>query len=265
MSGLTRSITQKILIPLNLQTLSSSGSLKYSSQNDASRDDQLLDDKIDYLYLGLEKIGLPIHGFTDHAFMITRIFLPSEIPIISGKSWVHASLLIKTLKGYSICVEYGAYDGEDMIDKEKRSYETYYWFEQSHGLRYAEMNFDTYKYYKLDYDSYSERIFRLECGRNITLRKALSECNYNKKWTFQNYDLATQNCQDFVAKFIDVTNSYRRKGEEHRGLHNISSALIPKVILKEIERNEDDGWNTAGKVPIIGPIIGAFYGIFSKI
>ena len=29
--------------------------------------------------------------------------------------------------------------------------------------------------------------------------------------------------------------------------------------MREIERNEDDGWNTVGKVPVLGPVIGAFY------
>ena len=266
MSSLTRSITQKILIPLNLQTLSTSGSSKiYSKNKDDSREDELLDDKIEKIYVGFEKIGLPIHGFTDHAFFITRIFLPSEIPIISGKKWLHASLLLKTKKGYSICVEYGGYDGEDMIDRDKDTYKTYYWFTSSHGIRYAEMNYNIYKTYKLDYDSYSERIFPLECGRNITLRKALSECNKSRKWSFANYDLANQNCQDFVAKFIEVTGAYRREGEAYRGLHNLSSSKIPKVILKEIEKNEDDGWNTVGKVPVVGPIVGAFYGIISRL
>ena len=267
MSFLTRSITQKILIPCKLGSLSSSMSNFESSDKnqDNSREDEILDDNIEKIWIGFEKIGLPIHGFTDHAFFITRIFLPSEIPVISGKRWIHASILVKTNKGYSICVEYGGYNGEDMADRDKDTYKTYYWFTSSHGLRYAEMKYDTYKKYKLDYDSYSERIFPLQCGRNITLRKALRECNYSQKWTFENYDLAKQNCQDFVAKFIEVTMAYRREGEAYRGLHNLSSAKIPKVILKEIEKNEDDGWNTVGKVPVVGPIVGAFYGIFSRI
>ena len=274
MSFITRSLTQKLLIPLNkelheknsvLNNLfsSSSDAFSYSNRgNDSSREDKLLDDKIERIYIGFEKIGLPIHGFCDIFFFPTRILLPSELPIISGKRWVHASILVET-KSYSICVEYGGYDGEDMTANPEKNYSTYYWFENSHGIRYAEMEYDDYKKYKLKYDSYSERIFTLRVGKNITLRQALRDCNKTRKWTYENYDLAKQNCQDFVAKFIDVTNAYRRKGEAHRGLHNISSTLIPKVILKEIEKNEDDGWNTVGKVPIIGPIVGIFHGIFS--
>lgn len=266
MSGLSRAITQKILVPCKFSSLSSSGGLKYTSKTqDNSKEDELLDDTIEKMWIGFEKIGLPIHGFTDHAFFITRIFLPSEIPVISGKRWIHASILVKTNKGYSICVEFGAYQGEDMIDKDKDTYKTYYWNTSLYGLRYAEMNYDIYKKYKLDYDSYSERIFPLQCGRNITLRTALSECNSSQKWIFKNYDLAKQNCQHFAAKFIEVTKAYRREGEAHRGLHNLSSAKIPKVILTAIEENEKDGWNTAGKVPVVGPIIGAFHGIFSKL
>lgn len=266
MNRLTHSITQKILIPLHLQTLSSSNSNSDKVITEKIlRKEKLLKDKITKIYLGFEKIGLPIHGFTDHAFFIPRIFLPSEIPIISGKRWLHASLLLETQNDYSIVVEYGGYKGEKMDDRDKDTYETYYWFEKEYGVRFAEMSYDTYKKYKLDYDSYSERIFPLQCGRNITLEQALEDCNFYKRWTYKNYDLASQNCQDFAAIFIRVTRAYRREGESHRGLHNLSSAKIPKCILKEIEENEDDGWNTAGKIPVVGPIIGAFYGIFSKI
>ena len=275
MNKLTKSITQKILVPLNIKShkedsilhkilSSSSGSFSYSKNGSgSSREDELLDDKIEKMYIGFEKIGLPIHGFTDIFFFPTRIFFPSGTPIISGKRWLHASILLLTSKGYSICVEYGGYDGEDMDDKDKDTYTTYYWFKNSHGLRFAEMSYNIYKEYKLNDDIYSERIFPLQVGKKITLRQALEECNRSIEWTFKNYDLAEQNCQDFVAKFIDVTNAYRREGEAYRGLHNLSSTKIPKVILKEIERNEDDGWNTVGKVPIFGPIIGTFYGIFS--
>lgn len=272
MSGLTRALTQKILIPLNMNShakdsiinkifKSSSEAFTYSSKGEKSREDDFLDDKIKNIYIGFEKIGLPIHTFADIAFFPTRIFLPSEIPILSGKRWIHASILVITSK-YSICVEYGAYDGEDIVDKNKNVYTTYYWFDNRHGIRYGEMSLYDYKHFKVDYEP-----IPLEIGRNMTLREALRECNnYNQKeWTFSNYDLANQNCQDFVAKFINRTVAYRRKGEGYRGLHNISSTKIPKVILKEIEENEDDGWNSAGKVPIVGPIIGAFYGIFSRI
>ena len=265
MSGLTRSITQKILIPLHLTSLSTSGSDSKKANEKIEKKEKLLKERITKIYLGFEKIGLPIHGFTDSVFFISRIFLPSEIPIVSGKRWLHASLLLETENDYSIVVEYGGYKGEKMDDKDKDTYETYYWFEKDYGVRFAEMSYNTYKKYKLDYDSYSERIFPLQCGRNITLGQALENCNYYKRWSFKNYDLASQNCQDFAATFIRVTGAYREKGESHRGLHNLSSAVIPKCILKEIENNEDDGWNTAGKIPVVGPIIGVFYGIFSKI
>ena len=227
-----------------------------------TREDLILDDEIVKMYLGFEKIGLPIHGFTDIAFFLPRIFLPSRTPFISGKTWYHASLLLETKNDYSIVVEYGGYNGDDIKDKKRNNYRTYYWYEQSHGLRYAEMSYYNYKYYKLNDDFYSERIFPLECGRRMTLREVLRECNKSKKWTCENYDLVRQNSQDFVAKFIEIIDGYRKEKTAYRGLHNLSSTKIPIVILNQLEKNEDDGWNTVGKVPIVGPIIGAFYGIF---
>lgn len=264
MSGLTRSATQNILFPLRLSSISSSSSTTTKSKSEKiEKRDKLLDDKIKRVYLGFEKIGLPIHGFTDTAFFITRIFLPSEIPVISGKRWLHASLFLET-EHYNIVVEYGGYEGTKMDDKDKDTYETYYYLKNDkYGLRFAEMSLSTYKKYKLDLDIYSKRFFPLHIGRNITLGRALYECNIKKEWSFKNYDLALQNCQDFVATFIEVTECYREKGESYRGLHNLSSTSIPKCILKELERNEDDGWNTVGKIPIVGPVIGAFYGLFS--
>ena len=266
MSSLTRSMTHKLLIPMHLGTLSSSASSSSSGSikknGETSRKDLILNDEIVKMHLGFEKIGLPIHGFTDTVFFVPRIFLPSRTPILSGKRYLHASLLLETKKGYNIVVEYGLYNGESMTDKDKDSYETYYWFEYSHGVRYAEMSYSTYKTYKLDYDSYSERIFPLECGRRMTLKRALEECNEIKKWTFGNYNLALQNCQDFVATFIKVIGGYRREKTAYRGLHNLSSTKIPICILNQLEENENDGWNTVGKVPIVGPIIGAFYGLF---
>ena len=103
---ITRSITQKFLIPSGFSSMSSSGGSQHSSKNqDTNKKDELLDDTIEKIWLGFEKIGLPIHGFTDHAFFVTRIFLPSETPIISGKRWVHASLLLKTQKGYKLSTD----------------------------------------------------------------------------------------------------------------------------------------------------------------
>ena len=269
MSYFSRSSTQKILYPIK-KTFSSFSSSSTNNSNiksdEPSREDLILDDEIVKMYLGFEKIGLPIHGFTDIAFFLPRIFLPSRTPIISGKRWLHASLLLETKNDYSIVVEYGAYDGDDIVTKDDNNnytaHKTYYWFEQSHGLRYAELNYYDYKYHKLDYDSYSERIFPLECGRRRTLRQVLRECNSQKKWNCANYDLACQNCQDFIAKFLDVIDGYRKEKTAYRGLHNLSSTKIPVVILNILEKNEDDAMNTVEKVPIVGPIIGAFYGIF---
>lgn len=264
MSALTRSLTQKIILPLRIFSSSSSDDKKRKESGEISRKKVLLDDKIIKMHLGFEKIGLPIHGFSDTALFLPKIFLPSRTPLISGKKWLHASLLLETQHGYSIVVEYGAYDGGDMLDKDKDSCTTYYWFPCRHGLRFAEMSYQYYTKYKLDSEhiSVSKIIFPLECRRRMTLKEVLTECNEEKEWTCENYDAAFQNCQDFVATFIQVIGGYRREKTALRGLHNLSSANIPMVILNQIEKNEDDGWNTVGKVPVVGPIIGAFYGLF---
>lgn len=87
-------------IKRSFSSFSSSSSSSTSNNNlksdERSREDLILDDEIVKMYLGFEKIGLPIHGFTDIAFFLPRIFLPSRTPVISGKRWYHASLLLET-------------------------------------------------------------------------------------------------------------------------------------------------------------------------
>ena len=219
-------------------------------------------DEIKEVHIGFAKIGPPIQGFTDFALFIPRIFLPSNP--ITHKNFLIASIYLKTENNHEIVVEYGEFKNEDMIDINNKSYPTYYWTSEKNGLRFAEMDYDSYKNYKLDYDSYSERIFKLYPGKKINLYEALKMCN-EKNWNSDSYNSFLNNSKDFVAEFIKVTKSVRRKGEEYRGYHNMSSSVFPKVILDAIEENEDDNWNMMGTIPVIGPIIGIFHAIGDKI
>jgi len=215
-------------------------------------------DKIKEIHIGFAKIGPPVQGFTDFALFIPRIFLPSNP--ITHKVALAASLYIKTTSLKEIVVEFGEYNNEEMLDKNNKRYKTYYWKSEKNGLRFAEMNYDDYKYKKLDYDGYSDRIFKLYPGIDISLFDALKACDA-KDWTSDSYDIFDKNSKDFVAYFLKVTKAYRREGEEHRGSHNLSSAFIPKCILEVIEENEDDGIHTVEKIPLVGPVIEIIRGI----
>ena len=219
-------------------------------------------DEIKEVHIGFAKIGPPIQGFTDIALFIPRIFLPSNP--LTHKNFLMASIYLKTEHNYEIVVEYGEFQNEDMKDINNKSYPTYYWTSEKNGLRFAEMDYNSYKKYKLDYDSYSKRIFKLYPGKKINLYEALKICN-EKNWNSDSYNSFLNNSKDFVAEFIKATKCVRKEGEEYRGYHNYSSSVIPKVILDAIEENEDEGWDIVGKIPVIGPFIEIFHAIGDKI
>ena len=219
-------------------------------------------DEIKEVHVGFAKIGPPIQGFTDFALFVPRIFLPSNP--LTHKSFVIASIYLKTEHNYQIVVEYGDFKNEEMKDIKNNIYPTYYWTSEKSGLRFAEMDYDNYKNNKLDYDSYSKRIFRLYPGKKINLYEALKICN-KKNWNSESYSSFLNNSKDFVAEFIRATKSVRKEGEEYRGYHNYSSSVFPKVILNAIEENEDEGWDTVGKIPLIGPMVEIFHAVGNTI
>lgn len=219
-------------------------------------------DEIKEVHIGFAKIGPPMQGFTDFALFIPRIFLPSNP--LTHKSFLTASIYLKTEHNHEIVVEYGDFKNEDMKDIKNKIYPTYYWTSEKSGLRFAEMDYYNYKHYKLDYDSYSERLFKLYPGIKINLYEALKICDkYN--WNSDTYNSFINNSKDFVAEFIRATKSVRKEGKEYRGYHNYSSSIFPKVILDAIEENENEGWDTVGKIPFIGPFIEMFHAIGNKI
>ena len=222
----------------------------------------IIHDEIKEVHIGFAKIGPPIQGFTDIALFIPRIFLPSNP--LTHKNFLIASIYLKTEHNYEIVVEYGEFKNEDMKDIKNNSYPTYYWTSERSRLRFAEMDYYNYKNYKLDYDSYSKRIFKLYPGEKINLYEALKICD-KKNWSSDSYNSFLNNSKDFVAEFIRATKSARKEGEEYRGYHNYSSSVLPKVILDAIEENENVGWDTVGKIPIIGPVVEIFHAIGNTI
>ena len=225
---------------------------------------KIMFEKIIEVHIGFKKIGLPVQGLTDTLLFIPRMILPSNP--LTHKVNILASLLIKTLKGTQVMIEFGDYKGEDIKDKNNKIYTTYYWNNEKNGLRFAEISYDDYKNNILDYDKYSERIFELIPLKNMSLIEVLEECNFNdKNWNLDSYNKYFNNSKDFVAEFIRVADCIREEDKEHRGYHNYSKTVIPKVILDAIEKNENDQWNKSGSLPLIGPLIGVFHFIGDKI
>ena len=218
----------------------------------------ILNDIIEEVHIGFEQ-KFPGQVVTNVLFAIPRFVLPMNS--LTHKTEIWASLYIKTVSNRGIVIEFGNFKGEAIKAKDQE-YITYYWTDKNNGIRFAEMSYQDYKEKKLDYAKESNRIFKLYPQKKISINNALLLCNEgenSKKWNSTEYDRFFNNCKDFVANFIRVTQSARAKGECLRGAHNSSSVVIPKVILNEIEANEKDYvQNFFGKVPLVGYVIDAF-------
>jgi len=229
------------------------------------RYEEIMYDYIEEVNIGFESIytGQAVSNFL---LAIPRFILPMNS--ITHKTEIWASLYIKTSSKIGIVIEFGNFKGEKIKVKFKekdemkeKEYLTYYWTDKNNGIRFAEMSYEDYKDKKLYYAKESNRIFRLYPKKAINLKDTLILCNNgenSKKWESTEYNRFFNNCKDFVASFIRVTESARLQGEFLRGAHNSSSVVIPKVILDEIEANEKDYVNNFfEKVPLIGYVLDA--------
>ena len=246
-----------------------------------SKDDEetinklILNDNINKVILGFEKVIPSAHVISDVALFLPRVLLPSNI--ITNKQFLHASFYIKTKLGFEIALEYGKYDETkpDIIYNNK-SYKAFYprcvdlsdnknslIYKTNEGIRIIKMDKNDYIQNKIKDDSYSKRLFNIEVDYSKRLYDLLFVLGlFNQK---EDFSYLFHNSNDFAAQFIKVTGGHRKEGTDHRGFHNLSSTMIPEPILVELENNENDGWNTAGKIPVIGPVAGLFHLIGKKI
>lgn len=255
------------------------GKCIYCEDSEEIENQIILNDKITKVVLGFEKLGLPIHGFTDTVLFVPRAVLPSNA--LTDKRFIHTSFYIKTYLNYEIVLEYGVYDiKETNITYNDKSFKVFYpyslirntpvqegkteiYAKKDDGMRLIKMNYDDYVTKKIQDDSYSKRLFNLEIDfkENLNILLLAMSANYQKS----DYNVLFHNSHDFAAAFIRVAKAYRKEGTEHRGFHNLSSTLMPKDILNALEDNENDGWNTAGKIPLVGPVVGLFHLIGKKV
>lgn len=196
----------------------------------------------------LESLG---HKLTNSLVAnIVKAYLPSPF----GKYWYHSSIFVPDFFDQSIgtVIEYGGYEGPD--EKYEGNGKTTHYFKND-GLRMVKMETDEYIYKKIKYKKgwLEDKMPFIELHSKCdfsNIEEILEKCGSN--WNCLDYDLANHNCQDFVAKFIEVTKAIRKEGEYFRGYHNAAKLSFPWKILSEIEKNEDDTFCKFEKVPIIG-------------
>lgn len=219
--------------------------------------DKLLNSEIYKIYIGIEPIGNKVGHFISNGISTIGIknFLPTYL---GGSTFVyHASCFLKlsTLESNEgIIFEYGGYCGGD------KTYENYIHYAQEDGMRFSRMTFDDYKKKIHNGLKGSQIIDNLSCIR-MRLQSLIDKCisTSEKQWRKDDYNLSSYNCQDFVAKVIDVLDVTRYSDDDHALRHNYSLSIYPPIIVKALEENEkqyDRDLNLMIKIESI-PIIGA--------
>ena len=96
----------------------------------------------------------------------------------------------------------------------------------------------------------------------MTLQELLIECKLTQSWTANDYNLPTHNCQDFIAKVIEVLK-VERTGNNRTKYSNANGKLFyPPVILNALEKND---MPTTLRIAESIPIVNSFVEIGARI
>ena len=219
---------------------------------------ELLEDTINFISIGIEPLGLDFgHTVLYHTGPV-RCVLPSHLG--GGKFFYHLSCLLELKKNReSIILEYGAYHGREPTYK---NYIHYVYGEEKGGLRFSKMSVDDY-HNKINNGKKGACIMGdLFIENKLTLQELLIECKLTQSWTANDYNLATHNCQDFIAKVIEVLKVERTGNDRTKYSHASGKLFYPPVILNALEKND---MPTALKIAESIPIVNSFVEIGARI
>lgn len=209
---------------------------------------KLLNSKIIEINIGIEPIGPKIGHFFTNNFIVNqqKVWLPSHL---GGSTFCHhLSCLLTLSNSESLILEFGAYYGKEPSYKNN----IYYW--KIDGLRFCKMTYSEYQD-KIGNGIYGGGILEnseLTFENKMTLKELILKCCNEGKWRANDYNLASNNCQDFIAKVIEILNVKRI----YSFSHNFALTQIPPCILKELEKNEDRKvLRFFEKIPILGVCI----------
>ena len=218
--------------------------------------EKLLKSNINGIYIGIEPIGTKIgHAIsTGVKSMGIKNFLPAYL---GGSTFTHHAscfCFLSSMKSdEGIILEYGGYSGGDS------SYKNYIHYAEEDGMRFSKMTLEDYKK-KIHNGLKGSQIIEKTISNNITLENLINKCilNSKKNWRKDDYNLSSYNCQDFVAKVIEVLFVKRKLDEPSFLRHNYALSIYPPVIVKALEKNEIEYDNRVcfiyrmSSIPIIG-------------
>ena len=159
----------------------------------------------------------------------------------------------------SIILEYGAYHGREPTYK---NYIHYVYGEEKGGLRFSKMSVDDYHNKIYNGKKGACIMADLFIEKKMTLQELLIECKLTQSWTANDYNLATHNCQDFIAKVIEVLKVERTGNDRTKYSHASGKLFYPPVILNALEKND---MPTALRIAESIPIVNSFFEIGARI
>ena len=224
---------------------------------------RLLNDSIEKILIGIEPIGTNFGHSLSYYSAGFRANLPAYFG--GGKFIYHLSCLL-TLKNTkeTVILEYGAYHGGEPDYKNYIHY--VYDPKEEGGLRFSKMSESDYRSKVKNGKKGAYIIDELIIDNKMTFNGLLQECKSGTSWKANDYNLATHNCQDFIAKVIKILKVKRTINNETKFSHMTGKLFYPPVILKALEENDmSKALKVAESIPGINFYveIGAF--IYSKV
>lgn len=228
--------------------------------------EKLLKDEIKDIIIGIEPLGTEIgHKIAYYTRFIGRPALPTYLG--GGTFLYHLSCLITLRKTReTIILEYGAYFGGEPNYKNYIHY--VYDPEKQGGLRFSKMEKSDYELKINNGKEGSLIIKHLDIENKMSLTKLIQTCKKESSWTANDYNLASHNCQDFIAKIIEILKVKRNIYNDTLYSHFTGKALYPNVIVKALEKNDTPlALRIFQNIPIINLYVEAgviFYHIAKK-
>jgi hypothetical protein len=210
---------------------------------------KLLNDTISEIEIGIEPIGKELgHKISYYGRYLGRALLPTYL---GGASIIHHLSCLITLRDTKekVILEYGAYHGGET------GYNNYihYIYKEEGGLRFSRMGSFSYDSKIHNGKEGSEIITRLSFDNQMTLNDLIYECCKGTSWKAKDYNLASHNCQDFIAKVIEKLKVKRDIYDDTLYCHKVGKIMYPPVILRALEKNDTPlGLRIADKIPFIG-------------
>ena len=224
---------------------------------------RLLNDKIDKILIGIEPIGPEFGHIISHYAAGMKMQIPTYLG--GGKFVYHLSCLLTLERtNETVILEFGAYYGGEPDYKNYIHY--VYDPKNDGGLRFSKMTESDYRSKVFNGKKGAFVINELDINNKMTFDELLKECKAGTSWKANDYNLATHNCQDFIAKVIEVLNVKRTLNNETRYSHMTGKLYYPPVILRALEKNDMSlALKVAESIPGINFYVELGASIYSKI